>query len=286
MPISGVATDTPHPGGGPAPLRQHDLPRLPVLQVFRHLLPWPADPHVKSMQRIAVEATLRNAARVLRVTTTHLEYYSPTQRTAQIERLRELHREAVAQARCARPATTSDGPFDGMPRGARGDPFRRLQLLSRLGRARAHARADRRRDAAVSRRVADRARRLAARRDLGLYDKEQWPEPPFTFDFVFVSADLAPRVRDMRVDATTDASDHQPVLLSWVDGAPRKLSEPLHPVSLDAAKLGLAALVPLESCASHCVLLGRFARVEGAEVAALAGFRVDLSRVEPVLPGC
>ena len=24
-------------------------------------------------------------------------------------------------------------------------------------------------------------------------DKEQWPEPPFTFDFIFVSEDLAPR---------------------------------------------------------------------------------------------
>ena len=49
---------------------------------------------------------------------------------------------------------------------------------------------------------------------VGIYDKVQWPEPPFTFDFVFVSDDLAPRVRDLRVDATTDASDHQPVLLT------------------------------------------------------------------------
>ena len=48
---------------------------------------------------------------------------------------------------------------------------------------------------------------------VGVYDKEQWPDAPFTFDFVCVSADLADRVRDVRVDEVTDASDHQPMLL-------------------------------------------------------------------------
>ena len=48
---------------------------------------------------------------------------------------------------------------------------------------------------------------------LGLFDKEQWPEPPFCCDFIFVTEDLAPRVEQVAVDATTDASDHQPVLL-------------------------------------------------------------------------
>ena len=48
---------------------------------------------------------------------------------------------------------------------------------------------------------------------VGVYDKAQWPGPPFTFDFVFVSADLAPRVGNVRIDAQSDASDHQPLLL-------------------------------------------------------------------------
>ena len=30
---------------------------------------------------------------------------------------------------------------------------------------------------------------------------------------MFVSEDLAPRVRDLRVDADADGSDHQPLLL-------------------------------------------------------------------------
>ena len=48
---------------------------------------------------------------------------------------------------------------------------------------------------------------------VGLHDKQQWPGPPFTCDFVCVSADIASRVRDVRVDGATDASDHQPMLL-------------------------------------------------------------------------
>ena len=52
---------------------------------------------------------------------------------------------------------------------------------------------------------------------LGLYDKEQWPEEAFCCDFIFVSEDLAGRVKDVVVNPATDASDHQPVLLSLRD---------------------------------------------------------------------
>ena len=38
------------------------------------------------------------------------------------------------------------------------------------------------------------------------------PEP-FACDFIFVAGDLARRVREVRVNSDTDASDHQPVLL-------------------------------------------------------------------------
>jgi len=41
----------------------------------------------------------------------------------------------------------------------------------------------------------------------------QWPEP-YACDFIFVTGDLAGRMRDVRVNCDTDASDHQPVLLS------------------------------------------------------------------------
>ena len=189
------------------------LSRLPVLQVFRHLLPWPADPGVKSMQRMALEATLATPFGALRVTTTHLEYYSARQRAAQVERLRDLHREAVAQSRATQPGDASDGPFEPLPRGA-------AAVLCG--------------DCNFRPGSADHARLLAPFGDgtpayldawalahpgaphaptVGLHDKAQWPQPAFTFDFVCVSADLAPRVRALEVDASSAASDHQPVLL-------------------------------------------------------------------------
>ena len=194
------------------------LSRLPVLQVFRHLLPWPADPGVKSMQRMALEATLATPFGVLRVTTTHLEYYSARQRAAQVERLRDLHREAVAQTRAARPGDASSGPFEPLPRGA-------AAVLCG--------------DCNFRPGSADYARLLAPFGDgtpayldawalahpgaphaptVGLHDKAQWPEPPFTFDLVSVSGDLAPRVRAVEVDAASSASDHQPVLLELDSG--------------------------------------------------------------------
>ena len=40
-----------------------------------------------------------------------------------------------------------------------------------------------------------------------------WSNAAFTFDFIHVSADLAPRVRSLQVDAGSAALDHQPVLL-------------------------------------------------------------------------
>ena len=190
------------------------LSRLPVRQVSRHLLPWPADPSVKSMQRVAVEATIESAFGPLRVTTTHLEYYSERQRAAQVERLRELHREAVMQVRQPRPGDASDGPFDaGVPRGAAailtGDCNFRPDAPER---ARMCAPFD---DATPPYRDAWQIAHAGRPHEptVGLYDKAQWPGAPFTFDFIFVSEDLAPRVHDVRVDAASDASDHQPVLL-------------------------------------------------------------------------
>jgi exonuclease III len=43
-----------------------------------------------------------------------------------------------------------------------------------------------------------------------LYEKE---ETPYCCDFVFVTPDLVPRLRSIRIDAETKASDHQPVIV-------------------------------------------------------------------------
>ena len=127
-PFAGVATDTLGPAGKRRRFGNMLLSRLPVRQVFRHLLPWPVEDGVMSMQRVAIEATLDTPLGLLRVTTTHLEYYSPRQRAAQIGRLRELHRESAARAQIHRPGDAVGWPFRSGAACRRGSPVRRLQL--------------------------------------------------------------------------------------------------------------------------------------------------------------
>jgi len=211
--IAGPATDTPHPRGGRRLFGNMIFSRLPVLQIFRHLLPWPAESGIPSMQRMALEATLDTPLGLVRVTTTHLEYYSSRQRVAQVERLRELHRQSVSQAASSRPGPVSDGPFAFVPAAAASILAGDFNCLPESGdRRRLFAAMD---DATPP--YVD-AWELAHPEEphaptVGVYDKTQWPGPPFTYDFVLVSQDLAARVRDVRTDMTTDASDHQPILL-------------------------------------------------------------------------
>jgi endonuclease/exonuclease/phosphatase family metal-dependent hydrolase len=212
-PVAGVAADVLGIAGTRRRFGNLLLSRLPVLQVFRHLLPWPAAAGVMSMQRMAIEVTLDTPLGPLRVTTTHLEYHSACQRAAQIDRLRELHREASAQARVTRPGVASDGAFEWVPRAGPAvlvgdfnctpDGPELARLLAPIDPA-TPAYCD-------AWKVAHPG--VPHEPTVGLHDKAQWPGPPFTFDFVCVSADIVRRVRDVRVDASTNASDHQPMLL-------------------------------------------------------------------------
>jgi endonuclease/exonuclease/phosphatase family metal-dependent hydrolase len=213
--VKGVATDLPAAQGDRREFGNAIVTRLPVLQVFRRLLPWPADPSVPSMQRSAVEVVLDAASGPLRVTTTHLEYYSAKQRTAQVEALRELQIEAAGHA--AAPVPAKEGPFRTMPRPASSvltadfnfspdDPSHaRLQSALAAG---VPAYRD-----AWQLRHPGKAHAPTA----GVHDKLQWPGPPFACDFIFVTEDLAHRVEDVVVNGATDASDHQPVLLELRD---------------------------------------------------------------------
>ena len=47
-----------------------------------------------------------------------------------------------------------------------------------------------------------------------IYEKEEG-ESPYCCDYVFVSEDIASRLRTVRVDGATQASDHQPVVVTF-----------------------------------------------------------------------
>lgn len=211
--VSGIAADTLHPRGGRRRLGSMIFSRHPVLQAFRHSLPWPADPSVMSMPRIALEATLDSPLGVLRVVTAHLEYFSARQRSAQVEHLRELHREATAHARSPRPGEASAGPFAAVPRGAgailAGD-FNMLPHSPEYLRLLAPF-ADGTPAWRDAWQLVQPGRRHAP--TVGLHDDGPDAGLPFTFDYAFVSADLAARVRRVRVDGSEEGSDHQALLV-------------------------------------------------------------------------
>lgn len=210
--VKGVAIDVLAPHGDWREFGNALITRLPILQVYRRLLPWPSDPTVPSMQRSAVEVVLEAPSGPLRVTTTHLEYYSAKQRAAQVEELLRLQGEAAAHAAEPQPGKEG-GPFQPIPRPASG-------ILSADFNFRPE-------DPMHARLQAPLGAGVPAYRDawelrypgtphaptLGVHDKAQWPEPPFACDFVFVTEDIADRVEDVVVNEVTDASDHQPVLL-------------------------------------------------------------------------
>jgi len=211
--VEGVATDVLAPNGDRREFGNALITRLPILQVYRRLLPWPADGAAPSMQRAALEVVLATRSGPLRVTTTHLEYYSARQRGAQVEALRDLQAEAAGHAAAPQPGKEG-GPFEPVARPASG-------ILT----ADFNFRPD---DPLHARIQAPLAPGVPAYRDawqlrypgrphpptLGVHDKAQWPGPSFACDFVFVTDDIARRVEDVVVNAETDASDHQPVLLS------------------------------------------------------------------------
>jgi endonuclease/exonuclease/phosphatase family metal-dependent hydrolase len=212
--VPGIAVDMP---GGPGRRRRFGnllLSRLPVLQTFRHLLPYPADQDVPAMPRIAVEAVVEAAFGPVRVITTHLEYFSLLKRSAQVEALRAIYAEGFGYARDPRVTTDDGGPYQTLPRPAAtvitGD-FN-LPYADPL-----HAR--------MQAAFTDGTPRLVDAWDVAhagepypptfrIYEKEFPRQQPYACDFIFVSDGLRPRVREVRVDTVTQVSDHQPVVLT------------------------------------------------------------------------
>lgn len=188
------------------------LSRYPVLRVLRHQLPWPVDTGVISMPRALVEATLATPLGAVRVMTTHLEYHSNLHRVAQVEAIRSLHAQSCALAAHPRVPGKPGSPYQVFAEPTRailtGDfNFRPEDPL--------HARLQQTIDAKAPRLV-DTWQHLHPHvphpHNVGLYDREQWPEP-FTCNFIFASEDLLPQVRAVHVHSQTQASDHQPQLL-------------------------------------------------------------------------
>lgn len=197
--------------------------RLPTLQLQHHPLPYPPDAGVRSMPRMCSVLTVHDEALgAVRLMTTHLEYYSRPQRMAQAQALRALHLKACAQA-----AWPPDGAADGSP--FQGKVHTPHAILCGDFNLQAHEPEYAAIAAPLAAREADGwasagqpplwdAWRLlhpgaAQPPTFCVFDRE-YAAAPVACDFVWVSDSLKERVRAVRVDGQTRASDHQPVLLA------------------------------------------------------------------------
>ncbi len=206
--VDGVALDVPDGAGGRRRFGNMILSRLPVAQVLRYTLPWEAD-STRNMPRFLLDAAVETASGPVRVMTTHLEYSSDKLRRAQVEGIREAHRTA-----CERTITVREpgpGTYTLFPTAA-------SAVLTGDFNMRPENPVKRR----ISEPFANGAPALvdawsAAHGDAPhpesfcLY--EQSSGPPHCCDFMFVTEDLAPKIARIVYEQSTQASDHQPVLL-------------------------------------------------------------------------
>jgi endonuclease/exonuclease/phosphatase family metal-dependent hydrolase len=185
--------------------------RLPVLQVQHHPLPYPADAGVRSMPRMCTVVTLQDPTLgAVRVMTTHLEYYSRPQRMAQARALRELHLQSCAQA-LAPPQHSQDGsPFQAKVHTSG------AILCGDFNLEAGEPEYDEITAAGPGGQLWDAWRLLHGSAPhpatFRIHDR-RYGTDPVACDFVFVSDPLKQRVHQLEVDAATQASDHQPVLV-------------------------------------------------------------------------
>jgi endonuclease/exonuclease/phosphatase family metal-dependent hydrolase len=206
--IEGVSLDIPDGAGGRRRFGNMILSRFPVAQVLRYTLPWEAA-STRNMPRLLLEAVVEAPSGPLRVMTTHLEYSSDKLRRAQVEGIREVHCTAYERTMIPRengpgtyasfPITSSavlTGDFNMRPE----DPVKRrisdpfdngTPALNDAWQA-AHG-------------------SIAHPPSFCLF--EQSNGPPHCCDFVFVTEDLTSKISRIVYDQTSQASDHQPVLL-------------------------------------------------------------------------
>lgn len=213
-PVFAAATDVPDGRGGRSLFGNVIFSRLPVEQVWRHLLPWQAEPDTPSMQRVLVEVVVATDCGPVRVMTTHLEYYSQRQRELQIDAIRCLHREACMMARRKILPGESGGPFAVFPRPAQAVLCGDMNFAAHTpeyDRIRAPFRGDAVPDFYDAWALLHPG--IAHTPTVGIHPVD-FVDRPECFDFIFITDGLKKQLKAWDTDSTTDASDHQPV---WIE---------------------------------------------------------------------
>ena len=188
------------------------LSKLPVLSSFNHILPQPTNSSYRHMPRQVTEVTVKTQQFTVCIMTTHLEYGSQTQRFAQAKRILDI-KDDIDQL-SLNPATVQEpGPYAKLERSNKlilcGDfnfesNSSEYDLLTN--------------DSHNQEALVDSWSHLNSNDEhaptCGIFDKKQWPNGAHCRDFAFVSSNLKNNVDSMIVNEETDASDHQPFVIS------------------------------------------------------------------------
>lgn len=168
------------------------------------------------MPRQATEVVIQAPGGALRVITTHLEFYSHRQRSAQVEALRSLHQEVCGNAR--QPAVdVAGGPYARAARPQAAVICGDFNLIPT--------------DPEYARMLAPFEDETPAFADAwpkvhgdaphgptcGIFDHDLWPQGPHCRDFFFIAGEPGDRIESVYADAETDASDHQPLRMTLAD---------------------------------------------------------------------
>lgn len=210
--IEGPGVDVPDGKGGRRRFGNMILSRYPVGRVLRHAMPW-APNGSRSMPRLLIDAVVAAPWGSLRLMTTHLEYYSATQRAGQVETIRRALQEG--RARHAQGPIDGPGPFAPAAEAASAILTADFNMTSDdplYGRLLAPGD-----DGAPGLMDAWRALNADAAHPFSFCLYEQKFNPPHCCDFVLLTPDLVPRLRRVFYDTATQISDHQPVLVELDD---------------------------------------------------------------------
>jgi endonuclease/exonuclease/phosphatase family metal-dependent hydrolase len=209
--VEGAIVDVPGPQGRRR-FGNMLFSRLPVGMVLRHSLPWEADA-TENMPRGLIEAVVESPFGPVRVMTTHVEWSSEKLRIPQVEAIRSIHRQACE--RCDTPRKSAKGPYGTQ-----------VETKSAILTGDFNMQPD---DPLIARVQAPFEPGVPRLVDAWRLAKPKIPHPPSfllydrgggeakCLDFIFVTEDLAPRVSHMVYDQSSQASDHQPVLLELND---------------------------------------------------------------------
>lgn len=186
------------------------LSRYPITTVFNHPLPQPSDINAtKHMARQLIEVTVETESHTFRVMTTHLEFHSIIQRSAQSHHIVNIQKHVEGLQIPSHPVDKF-GPYEPLQRPTHcivcGDfnfepyssEYRTLINRNQLS--------DHLNDSWLLLHPDD-----SHAPTCGLYDHKQWPEKAHCRDFFFITDSLKNSLRKIVCDQTSQASDHQAI---------------------------------------------------------------------------